>query len=121
MITYQTSGVLTEPVSNFDVDIAQAYLSEHDMADFLPERLINVVVSVEWRLTGTSAWTVTAQSNVRLTSAELEALASWVSGQNSDGLGEGFEQQAFAEHGDHEDFTMSSFDWQTNPCTFIQV
>ena len=32
-----------------------------------------------------------------LTEQELEKLSDWISGQNSDGLGEGFEQQDFAE------------------------
>jgi hypothetical protein len=59
-----------------------------------------------------------------LTDEESKQISEWISGQNSDGLGEGFEQQSFAEiEGDDEndDWAMASFDWQTNPCTLVVV
>lgn len=78
-------------------------------------------------------------TNRELDSKELAFISDWVRGQNSDGLGEGFEQQEFAtyvpciegycdEVGDPDDCPdgiyncpcaeMCSFDWQRNDYIF---
>ena len=60
------------------------------------------------------------QSLRLLNQDELDFVSSWITGQNSDGLGEGFEQQEFAwmPYDDDDDYyddgEMASFDWQTN-------
>lgn len=85
------------------------------------------VHSVTWDLINESEWEVTLVADCQLPPEQLALLSEWISGQNSDGLGEGFEQQPFAEHEpeDYEDgdaeIIMSSFDWETNPCTLELV
>lgn len=125
MTTYRVTGSLTQPVN--DLQSANSYLDE-PMADYIKycdEALVGVVLYVRWELTDEASWLVTLVTSRHLTDEESTALSEWISGQNSDGLGEGFEQQPFAEHeGDDEDdddWSMSSFDWKTNPCTLREV
>lgn len=119
-VTYRTSGNLTHPVS--DIHAAREYLRiDGGMAQYVyPDDLRLMVHSVTWDLTDESSWIVAVVTHQALDAAQLTQLSEWISGQNSDGLGEGFEQQSFAELGDpddeDEDFEMSSFDWGTNPC-----
>ena len=65
-----------------------------------------------------------------LTDDESKRISSWVRGQNSDGLGEGFEQQWFSEgkfdpldFGDdsYEDYEVASFDWGTNAYPLMRI
>jgi hypothetical protein len=123
--TYRTSGSLTEPVNS--VGAAREYLRRDDMTQFVRHAsfkgLEQVVHHIEWDLLDEASWQVTVVTQRKLTAEESAGLSEWISGQNSDGLGEGFEQQDFAEHssysydeGEDEDFSMSSFDWQTNEC-----
>lgn len=123
--TYKTSGQLTEPVT--DLTAAREYLAKPNMVDYIKycdESLVPVVHDITWDLTDESSWVVRVITTRELTQAESAKLSDWISGQNSDGLGEGFEQQAFAEHGNDneysddydDDWSMSSFDWQTNDC-----
>lgn len=132
--TYRTGGTLTNPVN--DLTAAQAYLSDDDMTAYVKyashPALQEVVHHIEWRLLTESTWQVTVVTDRLLTDEESTALSGWISGQNSDGLGEGFEQQHFAEHGydedyemsrfEHdEDYEMSSFDWETNKCLLVLI
>lgn len=128
--TYRTQGTLTEDVS--DLEAAREYLRSDDMTQFVKYAdagLETVVHHIEWGLVDEGSWTVTVITHRELTAEESKALSRWISGQNSDGLGGGFEQQPFAEHceadeyGDCDDseFSMSSFDWQTNKCDLTLV
>lgn len=140
MPIYQTQGVLTGHIEAENVVTADNYLREHDMTQFLDENA-GPVEHIEWRLAPDGhQWTVTAFAPAPLTPDELKQLADWVSGQNSDGLGESFEQQDFAwEQSDDEcgecdgcinwdscsdadmNGRMISFDWETNDCKFERV
>ena len=130
-VTYRTTGRLTAPVN--DPGAAMLYLQEHQreapMAQFIyPEQAAELVVSVTWYLTGSETWAVDVVTEQDLVPEQLAELSEWISGQNSDGLGEGFEQQPFAEqleveHDEEEDdeYLYASFDWETNPCTLARV
>lgn len=127
-VTYKTRGRLTEPVS--DLDDARAYLrqlqSELRMASVIyPDEAKDGVHSVTWDLLDDEHWEVTLVADHPLENTQLELLADWISGQNSDGIGESFEQQPFAEHEDEDDdgeivYHTSSFDWEENNC-FLEV
>jgi hypothetical protein len=98
MPIYRTKGTLTGTIEPENVTAAQAYLTQYDMTQFLDRPLSDAIEHIEWKLEGDGhSWSVTAFATRQLVTAELEQLASWVSGQNSDGLGESFEQQSFAE------------------------
>jgi hypothetical protein len=98
MPVYRTKGVLTGTIEPENVAKADAYLREFDMTEFLDNGLALVVEHIEWKLDADGHnWNVTAFASRPLDTTELKELSSWVSGQNSDGLGESFEQQDFAE------------------------
>jgi len=139
MPIYRTSGKLTGVIEPENVADAQKYLDEPGpvaMAGFLDESL-RAVEFLEWRLDGNGRdYTITAVATRELTDAELKDLSSEVQGQNSDGLGEGFEQQDFAWREDDDcgvcdgcenDFAcesegnMISFDWETNDSRFERI
>jgi hypothetical protein len=123
--TYQATGRLDFPVS--DLSLARQYLDEpmEEYIQYCSEDLVPVVHTIRWDLTTEQDWKVTLVTNRPLTDQESKQISEWISGQNSDGLGEGFEQQSFAEiepdDEDEEDWAMASFDWMTNPCTLVQV
>lgn len=128
---YKTMGGLTHPVS--DLTAAREFLREHGegIEQYIyPDEAKPHVHSVTWDLLNDHEWEVTLIADEYLSAAQLELLSGWISGQNSDGLGEGFEQQPFAEHENEEwdvddeeepEIVMSSFDWETNPCTLTAV
>jgi hypothetical protein len=115
---YRTTGQLTGTIDREDVGLAQAYLAQDDMTQYVyPAELAAVVAHVEWHLDANGHdYRVDVKTTEKLGEAGLKDLASWISGQNSDGLGESFEQQAFAEREgeDEDDWEMVSFDWKTN-------
>lgn len=118
--TYTTAGSLTNPVN--DLAAARAYLVQEDMSQYAPDGL--PIHSICWDLTNDSSWKVTVVTERELTADESATLSDWILGQNSDGLGEGFEQQPFAEEDDEDDeycVIMSSFDWQANECLLTLV
>lgn len=133
MPIYQTSGTLTGSIDTEEkVAQAQDYLQNDDMTQYLDEPLSDVIERIKWYLNNDGhTWYVEAISARVLSDQELKQLSDWVSGQNSDGLGEGFEQQDFAEtpsgYGDgeydedYENSSMISFDWETNNCKFERV
>ena len=137
MFTYRTYFKLTASVNDFEE--ARNYLSEDDMTQYLkedyrcPSSLQGVVISIDWILRDEQSGYIELKTNRELDDKELEWISDWVSGQNSDGLGEGFEQQDFAcynandynsYYSDYEDedsdddYVMASFDWQTNDYKF---
>lgn len=127
MPIYKSTGTLTGYVN--DVRLAQEYLTDDDMTQYLEGSLAEAVEHVEWQLAGDGhKYSVVAITKRELSDDELKELASWTSGQNSDGLGEGFEQQDFAWNVEYnrwgdpvDDGEMVSFDWQTNDSTFERV
>lgn len=140
MPIYRTSGTLTGTIEPENVQLAQEYLVSDDMTPILKEHhgLPDTVERIQWYLNADGhTWYVEVIARRRLTKAQLKDLAESVSGQNSDGLGESFEQQAFAElEGDcgvcdacvdgyacdGDGYAgMISFDWKTNKCEFELV
>ena len=123
MAVYRTNFRLLEKVN--DLSAARAYLTEYDMTEYLPDNLKGIVIKVRWELTLADEGYVEAITIRDLTPEESADLSDWVSGQNSDGLGEGFEQQEFAEAYDDPDdwasYSMASFDWKTNKYKFNKI
>jgi hypothetical protein len=129
--TYRATGRLTHPVS--DLAAARRFLrcEETGMTVHIWQDRRDGVHRVSWDLLDEQTWEVTLVADRDLPDEQLRLLSEWISGQNSDGLGEGFEQQPFAEHGspddwygedgEIEDMQMSSFDWETNPCELARV
>jgi len=99
---YYTKFNLESPVNDFEA--AQSYLTEDDMTQYLldddriPQSGRDKVKSVTWDLKDNDSGTIWVITTAELTEEESAAISDWISGQNSDGLGEGFEQQSFAEN-----------------------
>lgn len=145
MPIYEMKGHLTGTIEGeAAIRDAQHYLqfmSDDDsepanMEQYLDPPLNEVVEDLRWHLDSNGHdYRVVAFATRDLTQDELKKLGSEVSGQNSDGLGEGFEQQDFAEqdaecgecHGCENGFGcdeyggMISFDWETNPHEFVRI
>ena len=136
---YRTYFNLDYPV--LDINEARDYLGADSMEKYLKsdtriaEDIRNAVVNIKWILTTEMSGHIDLVTSKELNDTELKSISDWVSGQNSDGLGEGFEQQDFAcydvdEDGDPIDSrrawdyegetetVMASFDWQTNEYIF---
>ena len=95
---YETSFNLEAPVNNFGA--AQEYLDEDDMVQYLDESRCSAakdIGSIVWILDDEQSGKIRVTAKRELTEEELDQLSDWILGQNSDGLGEGFEQQDFAE------------------------
>jgi hypothetical protein len=125
---YVTYFGLTNPVNEFEP--AEAYLKMDDMTDYLKDNMPKVTADkidvIVWNLVDEQNGYIMLRTNTKMTDDELSAISEWVSGQNSDGLGEGFEQQPFATHpfdedDENSDIEMSSFDWETNEYKFTEV
>lgn len=123
--TYKTQGELAYPVN--DLTAARDFLRERGtkMHEYIyPDEAARGVHSVTWDLINDHQWEVTLIADFRLSPVQLEQLSNWISGQNSDGLGESFEQQQFAEQpydDDDTEYDTSSFDWETNQCVLELV
>lgn len=111
---YDTNFKLNAEVNDFDE--ASNYLTEDDMTVYLkddndiPISVREAVVHIEWELLGNDYGKIHLTTTRKLDEKELEYISDYVKGQNSDGLGEGFEQQDFADHYD-EDAYFSDHDW----------
>lgn len=137
MYTYRTYFKLTAPVIDFEA--AREYLIEDEMVVYFnedsrrPSSLQGVVISIDWILRDEESGYIEMKSTRELETKELEFISDWVRGQNSDGLGESFEQQDFAcyvsnenddfdyDEFEDEDWIMASFDWLTNNYIFVLV
>ena len=99
LFVYETTFSLRRPVSDFQE--ASDYLSEDDMVQYLDASDVpdaeqrNAIVSIDWILEKRTGGKVVMKSKIRLTDEVLNQVSEFVRGQNSDGLGEGFEQQEF--------------------------
>lgn len=141
-VYYKTNFNLECPV--LDIQEANDYLQEDDMTKYLLDSLRNDKVAPEeiekveyiyWTMTSNSTGSIVLTANDKLLPNTLAKISEWVSGQCSDGLGEGFEQQPFASYEnsdggyyddednwvEDDDYCMASFDWQTNDYKFTQV
>lgn len=133
MSLYRTFFKLTNCVK--DIDDAQKYLSEDNMKQYLqydsrcPEDTFEKIVYINWILTDEDSGYIELKTTQELSDIELTNLSEWVSGQNSDGLGEGFSQQSFACYEDdssysddddyyEDNFIVAEFDWKTNDYKF---
>ena len=132
MYKYQTTFYLLADV--LDIGEAQAYLEEDNMLDYFDnEEIKRKLKSITWHLTDCGSGCIEVIANEELSENELDEISSYISGQCSDGLGEGFEQQDFAnydaallndrgeiddsllyEDDYEEDWVMASFDWNSN-------
>lgn len=120
---YQTEFNLTLPVN--DLDKAREYLAE-DVAKYLRKEIETAneqalseispdnIVSLKWELDNEQSGHITLLTKSPLTDSQLNAVSSFISGQNSDGLGAGFEQGDFAEYYDGKVIRCATFDYKTN-------
>ena len=120
-MTYRTKFNLTAPVIDFEA--AYDYLIEDNMTDYLHNAEISghdKVIHIAWYLMTEEKGYIEVQTDGELTAEESRAISDWIRGQNSDGLGEGFEQQDFAcyslddDEDGYDEYVMASFDWETN-------
>lgn len=132
MYKYQTTFYLLADV--LDLDEAQAYLEEDNMLYYFDnEEIKRKLQSMTWHLVDCGSGYIEVIANEELSENELEEISEYIKGQNSDGIGEGFEQQDFANYdaGQYdsygnkisvwdldddyeEDWVMASFDWNSN-------
>lgn len=132
MYKYQTTFYLLADV--LDLEDAQAYLEEDNMLYYFDnEEIKRKLKSITWHLTDCGSGYIEVIANEELAENELDEISAYISGQNSDGLGESFEQQDFASYdaallndrGEiddsllydddyEEDWVMASFDWNSN-------
>lgn len=76
--------------------------------------------ALELDSTGIATWTVT--TNATLDTNVVEQLGDWITGQCSDGYGEGLEQQPMAEEKDYEDVYLDDeVDEDGNPNELTRV
>lgn len=124
---YVTEFGLTNPVNDYHA--AREYLKQEDMTPYLISYLgrenldADGIVSISWELEDEEFGVIQLISSRPLSRDLLDAISRWIRGQNSDGIGEGFEQQDFAwipYDTEDEDYyysnegEMASFDWETN-------
>ena len=128
---YRTEFHLTNPVKNFKE--AMLYLIRDDMTKYLlcDDRGCNKVENVRWQLTEDDEGYIEVIASESLSDEESANISSWIRGQCSDGLGEGFEQQDFACYcdGDYDPYyddydecaVIASFDWESNMYALEEV
>ena len=138
---YQTDFYLMAEVN--DYEDAKAYLEEENMLYFFYDSTFDSKLdSIYWKLDNEYSGRVIVTANQELNDLELKKLSDFILAQNADGLGEGFEQQDFAnydaalidDYGNEnselawaddyeEDWVMASFDWKHNeyPLTLVSV
>jgi hypothetical protein len=136
MARYVTRFELTNPVNDYDAaaDYLREPMTEYliDDLDYLHlEHLQGKIENIEWVLEDEESGYIELTTTEPIAWDDLVKISDWVRGQCSDGLGEGFEQQPFAEvrYEDEEDeygysnydTDMASFDWRTNKYRFIKV
>ena len=100
---YRTYFDLSDNIPDEHWMEARKYLDEDNMANYLPDELSEKVILIQYDLITNNKGFINIISNALLTQEELIELKNELDGQNSDGLGEGFEQQEFAELHNSED------------------
>lgn len=126
MFIYRTLFALTAPVT--DILDANVYLHEEDMTIYLKddnsisEDVRNAVEKIEWTLKDESSGYIELKTIRELSDTELKSISEFVSDQTSDGIGEGFESQSFAQYEDEgldgyegsdwdDEIITASFEW----------
>lgn len=109
MARYVTNFKLKSAVNDFGA--AKKYLADADMTKYLiddlrdyenmPE-LADKIVHIEWNLEEDWYGTINLETTEDISKQDLAVILEWVKGQNSDGLGEGFEQRNFARFYDEK-------------------
>ena len=109
MARYVTNFKLKSAVNDFGA--AKKYLADADMTKYLiddlrdyenmPE-LADKIVHIEWNLEEDWYGTINLETTEDVSKQDLAVILEWVKGQNSDGLGEGFEQRNFARFYDEK-------------------
>lgn len=100
---YRTYFDLSDNIPDEHWMEARKYLDEDNMANYLPDELSEKVILIQYDLITNNRGFINIISNSLLTQKELLELKDELDGQNSDGLGEGFSQQEFAELSSGED------------------
>lgn len=94
---YRTYFDLSDDIPDEHWMEARKYLDEDNMVNYLPDKLSEKVILIQYDLITNNRGFINIISNSPLTQEELIELKNELDGQNSDGLGEGFSQQEFAE------------------------
>lgn len=100
---YRTYFDLSDDIPDEHWMEARKYLNEDNMANYLPDELSEKILLIQYDLITNNRGFINIISNALLTQEELIELKDELDGQNSDGLGEGFSQQEFAELSSGED------------------
>lgn len=131
-LLYTTHFQLLAPVDDFGA--AYEYLKEDDMTEYLhsdsdiSQSAKDKVDKIEWVLKDEQSGRIEVKTNDYLSDSESQEISDWVSGQCSDGLGEGFGQQSFAcyrvggyegfggEYDEYyeDEYVTAEFDWRAN-------
>jgi hypothetical protein len=138
--TYRAAFSLVSPVN--DRGAAQHYLVSDDMTPFLVSYLASdaatapaaqTITRVIWLLTSDNTGYVEVDTTEELAAEDSKIISEWIGGQCSNGLGEGFEQQPFADlypvqsfwydedDEDDDEWRMASFDWKTNQYQLVKI
>ena len=104
MFKYSTNFNLTDEIYIEFFEDAVSYLIEDNMAQYVPCYLKAKIVSVEWVLEERDEGVIVIWTKELLSEEEKDELSEWIAGQCSDGLGEGFEQEPFAEIGGYDEY-----------------
>ncbi len=104
MYKYRLEFELSEPLRDESFYEAQDYLHDEDVTKYFvceyrsPEQqaLKDILAHVEWDLDNLSEGHVDIITSSPLSDKQIAMIYDEICGQNSDGLGEGFEQQDFA-------------------------
>jgi hypothetical protein len=82
---------LTNPIDDDAIEAANEYLQSDDMTQFIDNDLKPIINSIKWNLDAVDSGGIIVLANRELTRDESSRLSDWISGQCSDGLGEGFD------------------------------
>jgi hypothetical protein len=103
---------LNQKLDEDQFDEAREYLLDDNMTYYLDDHLKRKIKKIEWDLKELDWGFINIETKEDLTTKDLEDLATFIEGQNSDGLGEGFNQQYFAEKEDGTSVIIQwGFDW----------
>ena len=112
---YETEFHLTNPVNDYNAAIR--YLKRDDMSKYLKDSIKydeahcedfglypDDIVSVDWILENEFSGVIRVVTRYEMSPQGLDYISDWIKGQCSDGIGEGFEQQDFAEIYDEDEW-----------------